>query len=362
MRAVVVDPPHPGARLAEVAPPVLPTGEVRVRVLEVGVCGTDRDIAAGLYGTPPPGSSELIVGHENLGEVVELGSGAAGPAVGTLVVATVRRGCGECRFCGSGRSDFCESGRFTERGISGRDGFMAEEYADRPEYLVEVPATLRRVAVLLEPLSVVEKACTEGLAILGRYESAGVPPRRRPYRSLITGTGAIGMLAAFRLVLEGHEVTVIDRHGPATAAAALLARVGAQHVDVHDGLGALGGARVDLVIEASGSAELDLELIDTLAPNAALVLTGIPSAGAPPLSVPAGRLLRGLVLENQAIVGSVNANRSFFEAGVRHLAALQARFGPVAEGLITARRPLAEFADALSGKGSGTIKTVLAVG
>lgn len=358
MHAIVVEPPTPGATWIDLPEPLRQPAEVLVEVIECGICGTDRDIASGKYGTPPEGSTRLILGHENFGRVVQAPSSSA-LSPGDLVVATVRRGCGICRFCNSGRSDFCETGRFTERGIRGRDGYLTSSYTEIPEYLVRVPPALRSHAVLLEPLSVVEKAILEGQSILDRFEPTPGFPRERPRRALVTGTGAIGMLASLVLSSEGYEVTAIDRHDDATPAAKLLETVGAHHVNVHEGLSALGDSRYDLVLEASGSALLDFELVSYLAPNAVLVLTGIPSADDPAFPVSGGRVLRELVLENQAIVGSVNANRLYFERGITHLLAFRQRWGPVAERLITERRPASEFAEPLLGKSASAIKTVL---
>jgi threonine dehydrogenase-like Zn-dependent dehydrogenase len=361
MRAVVVRPPAHGAELRDVSDPVPMPGDLTVRVLEAGICGTDRDIVSGKYGRAPPGRDTLILGHENLGRVERVPDGTPGWSVGDLVVATVRRGCGECRFCLSGRSDFCETGKFTERGIGGRDGYLADRYCEAPEYLVKVPEELRPVAVLLEPLSVVEKAVAEGRSVLGRYEPTPGHPRSRPYRALVTGTGAVGMLAALVLTLEGFEVLAIDRHDESTPAAGLLRRIGASHRNVAAGLGALGEDRYDLIVEASGVAALDFALIEHLRPNGVEVLTGIPPADEPSIPVLAGQIARELVLDNQAVLGSVNANRSYFERGLEHLAGFRARWGPAAEALITERRPLTDYADVLEAKASHTIKTVLSV-
>ncbi|MHB8351737.1 MAG: glucose 1-dehydrogenase, partial [Thermoplasmata archaeon] len=308
------------------------------------------------------GESRLILGHENLGQVLEVGPEVTGFSAGDLVVATVRRGCGGCRFCLSGRSDFCETGRFTERGINGRPGYLAERYVELPEYLVKVPSALRSHAVLLEPLSVVEKAIQQILAVRERFEpTPGFPPRQPP-RALVTGTGAIGMLASLVLASEGNSVVAVDRHGADTPAALLLARAGITHVDAAAGLTALGTERFDLIIEASGSPTLDFALVGRLAANGAIVLTGIPGADGPSFPVAGGSLLRSMVLENQVLLGSVNANRSHFERGIAHLGAFRQRWGDVAEKLITERRPLADFAAPLLGKASTTIKTVLTVG
>jgi threonine dehydrogenase-like Zn-dependent dehydrogenase len=361
VRAITVRPPTPGATLDEVPDPPLGDGEIRVRVLECGVCGTDRDIVAGKNGEPPAGRDRLVLGHENLGRVAEVGSKADGFAPGDLVVATVRRGCGECRFCLSGRSDFCTTGRYTERGIKGRDGYLAEFYTDTPAWFVKVPESLRACAVLLEPLSVVEKALEEGERVLARCEPTPGHPPERPPTVLVTGTGAIGMLGALLLSLRGARVTAVDRHGEDTPAADLLREIGARHVNVRGGLSALGNARYDLILEASGSAPLDFDLVPLLEPNGALVLTGVPAPNASPFPVAGGTILHNLVVNNQAIVGSVNANRSYFERGVTDLGRASARWPRLPERLVTERVPLERFEAPLDAKAAETIKTVLVV-
>jgi glucose 1-dehydrogenase len=360
VRALVVHPPSPGSELTDVPRPELVPGGVRVRVVEVGACGTDHDIVAGKYGRAPVGASYLVLGHENLGIVTEVAPGVAGFSPGDLVVATVRRGCGRCRFCLANRSDFCESGAFTERGINGAHGYLAEEYVEIPEYLVAVPSPARAVAVLLEPLSVVEKAVRMGQAVLDRKEPTPGHPRPGPPSALVAGTGAVGMLAALVLRIRGYEVVAVDRLD-ASAATPLLARIGARHANVRSGLGALEGARFDLVLEAAGSAPLDFDLVDVLAPNGVLVLTGIPDADAPPTSVLGGPLFRGIVVRNQAVVGSVNANRTYFESGLRDLVAFEERWPGSAAGLISSRRPLERWREVLVDRPDASIKNVLTV-
>ncbi len=361
MRAIIVRPPTPGAQLIDVPSPDLAPGTVGVDVLECGICGTDRDIVEGKYGRVPTGLPYLILGHENLGRVREITAGINGFVEGDLVVATVRRGCGRCRFCLTNQSDFCETGDFTERGIKGAPGYMADRYAEFPQYLVRVPPRLGSVAVLLEPLSVVEKAILQGQRILDRKEPTPGRPRVEPVRALVAGTGAVGMLAAIVLAMRGYEVTAIDRHGDDTFAGRLLARIGAQHVNVATGFDALGAARFDLVVEATGSVAVDFSLIVRLGPNGVLVLTGIPDAAGPPSTVPGGPLFRDVVLGNQAIVGSVNANRTYFESGLQDLAAAEDRWPSLVSSLITSRRPLEEYAAVLASRPGGEVKSVLVV-
>ncbi|HTT15257.1 MAG TPA: glucose 1-dehydrogenase [Thermoplasmata archaeon] len=361
MRAVVVRPPVPGVALTDVPPPVRAPGQIRVGVLECGVCGTDHDVASGKYGRAPPGSPYLILGHENLGRVLEGDPSVAGFQPGDLVVATVRRGCGRCRFCFVNKSDFCESGGFTERGIGGAHGYMTEQYVEVPEYLVHVDPALRPVAVLLEPLSVVEKAILQGQVVLDRKEPTPGHARAAAPSALVAGTGAIGMLAAFVLRVRGYEVVAIDRHDDSTPAARTLARVGATHANAAAGLAVLGSRTFDLVVEATGSVTLDFGLANLLGPNGVLVLTGIPDASGPPTAVSAGTLWREVVLGNRAIVGSVNANRTYFESGLADMATFEARWPGALASLISARRPLADVADVLAEHLGGTIKTVLEV-
>ena len=358
MRALLVRPPTPGVRLAEVPAPVPAPGEILVRIRECGVCGTDRDIVAGKYGRAPDGRPDLILGHENLGVVERTGDSVSGFHVGDLVVATVRRGCGICRFCLASRSDFCSSGRFTERGIGGADGYFADHYVERPEYVVAVPPELAGVAVLLEPLSVVEKALEEGRLVLSRREpTPGFLPSASP-QALVAGTGAVGLLAVACLRIRGWDVTAVDRHD-GTQAAALVTSMGGKHVNVAAGWDGVPLGAFDLVLEATGSADIDVRLLPTLGPNGVLVLTGIPPADGGTVPVPLGSLLRGLVLKNQAVVGSVNANRTYFEQGVQDLRAFRRSFGDAIDHLVAERRPVEEFSRLLLDRPSGAPKSAL---
>ncbi|EQD47123.1 Alcohol dehydrogenase GroES domain protein, partial [mine drainage metagenome] len=230
-----------------------------------------------------------------------------------------------------------------------------------PAYLVHIPPALRTVAVLLEPLTIVEKAVLMGQKVIDRRGTTPGDPPTRPPTALVAGTGAVGMLAALLLRVRGYEVTGIDRHDDTTPAARLLARIGATHRNAAEGVGVLGDARFDLIVEATGAIALDFDLVDALGRNGALVLTGIPDADAPPTSIRAGRLLRSVVLENQAVIGSVNANRTYFEAGVRDLTVFEERWPGALAAMITARRPLADFAGVLAGHDPGAMKTVLTV-
>ncbi|HET7747001.1 MAG TPA: alcohol dehydrogenase catalytic domain-containing protein, partial [Vicinamibacteria bacterium] len=198
-------------------------GEAVVRVLEAGVCGTDVEIHEGLYGRAPAGHPFLILGHENLG-VVEASPSGSHVSAGDLVVATVRRPCPEaCPPCSAGENDMCVTGNFLERGIGGLHGFMAERYAESPRYLVKIPESLRHVAVLLEPMSVVQKGIDHAVRIQQRLAW-------EPKVAVVVGAGPIGILAAASLRLRGFEVTVAALEPEGGAKDALLAEAGIRYV------------------------------------------------------------------------------------------------------------------------------------
>lgn len=359
MRAVLVEPPHPGAHVGERPRPSRARGEVRVAVREVGVCGTDRDIVAGKYGAAPTGSPDLVIGHENLGQVVESEGGPGIPAIGDWVVASVRRGCGRCRCCAADRSDLCESGGFRERGINGLDGYAAEEYVERPEFLHRVPPELSGIAVLLEPTTVGEKAIRVADEIARSRLPRGVDAA--PRSALVAGSGAVGMLAAAALANRGAAITVVDRHPGATPAADTLRTIGVAHTTLAELDGADTPREFDLIVEATGAIDLPLTLAERLAPNGTLVLTGIPPADGPELPAALGTWDRSLVLGNRAVVGSVNAAARDFDTGLRDLASIERRWPGWLGRLITARRPWSEAPTILAGRATGEIKTVLRV-
>lgn len=358
--------------LADVPAPELTPSGVRVRVVRVGVCGTDREILAGGHGVAPSGRDRLVLGHESFGQVTEVASEGSGFKPGDFVVATVRRGCAACAHCRDGMSDFCDTGGFLERGILGMDGFMAEQYVEAPPYLVRVPPELVEVGVLLEPLSVVEKAVQQALAAQIRIPAravADVDPWRhgesswRPERALVLGAGPIGILAALRLRLHGvSDVTIVERTHRSTKSG-LLESAGVRYVASRGASlrESLGQARFDLVIEAAGAAAVVADALPLLAPNGVLCLTGIFAAGQPRLDLDLNDAFREMVYRNQAIVSSVNSNRSYFERGVVTMGLLERSWPGLLGRLITRRMPLEGFAEAVQPERDG-VKTVVEMG
>ena len=296
----------------------------------MGVCGTDAEILAGAYGDAPPGSDRLVLGHESLGRVLEAPDGG-GLSPGDLVVGIVRRPDPvPCPCCARGEWDMCRNGRYTERGIKGRDGYGAERWRLEPDFAVAVDPALERVGVLLEPTSVVAKAWDH-------IERVGARACFAPRTVLVTGAGPIGLLGALLATERGLEVHVFDR---ATAGPKpdLVEALGATY---HSSLGEVG--EFDVVVEATGAASVVLDVLQRTTPGGVVCLTGL-SSGRQSLQIDAAALNRELVLENDVILGSVNANRRHYELAAQALAAAD---GSWLDRLISRRVPLERWEEAL---------------
>ncbi len=364
MKAIALVPGTRNLRLVDRQEPVIQApDEVKVKVLRVGICGTDREEASGGRAEAPPGQTELVIGHEMLGRVVEAGPAVSSVRPGDLAVFTVRRGCGRCPACLLDRSDMCYSGGYTERGIKGQDGYQAEFVVDRESYLVKIPEVLSSAGVLTEPMSVVEKAIDEAVGIqTARLPDAGDPAHWvRGKKVLVAGIGTIGLLAAFALRLQGAEVFGLGRQDPHTVRPSILAAMGATYLDENQFRPDDGGDRfgpMDLILEATGAARLEFDLLSLLGTNGLYVLTGIPGEGLP-FKVEGAAIMRRLVLRNQVVVGSVNAGRKHFRAAVEDLERVQRTWGPGLQRMVTHRFPFPRFAEAIALHSPEEIKTVV---
>jgi glucose 1-dehydrogenase len=346
-------------------PSISKPGQLKVRIREAGLCGTDRGIATFTYGEPPPGSDHLVLGHEGLGEVVEAGPAAGRFKPGDLVVPMVRRPCPHphCHPCRAGRQDFCFTGDFTERGIIQAHGFFAEVIVDEAAYFVRVPAELREVAVLTEPLTIAEKALAQILQVQQRLPWAcpanGGGPGC-PCRAVVLGAGPIGILGAMALVNTGFETFVYSREPRDDPRAQLIKSFGASYIcseAVSVAQLAAQVGNIDVVYEATGAAGIAFQLMKRLGTNGVFVLTGVPGRKGP-LEIEAACIMRNLVLKNQVAFGTVNAGHADFEAAVRDLGAFMKRWPAAVLGLITGRHPVESYRDLLLGDTPG-IKHVI---
>jgi threonine dehydrogenase-like Zn-dependent dehydrogenase len=328
------------ATLASIPAPTPSGDQLLIETLEVGVCGTDRTIVAGKYGTPPPGQDQLVLGHEVVGRVKTAGGGFD---QGDLVAATVRRPCGACANCAAGEVDACSTGRFTERGIVGLDGFARELFAESPRNLIRIPSSLGRLGVLGEPMSIAERGWRHTQYVGHRQ---GWEPRR----AIVLGIGAIGVLSVALLRLAGVETWAYARRSSETERAELIRRTGAEYISAEElGLSALaeqiGGP--DLILEAAGSAELAVQAIRALGPNGVLCLRGI-SPRSDQLSIPADLLTGETVIKNKAIIGSTNAAPVDWQQGIEDLARIRQQWRDLLDRVVGLSVEPEDFAEALA--------------
>jgi glucose 1-dehydrogenase len=337
MRGLVVQTGTPNsARVVDDLPEPDPAdGQVLVEALAVGVCGTDREIVAGDYGTAPgydgPGG-QLVLGHESLGRVVSDDSGTFSP--GDLVAGIVRRPDPvPCANCAVGEWDMCHNGRYVECGIKQRDGFARDRWRVEADFTVPLDPALGGCGVLLEPTSVVAKAWEH-------VERIGNRAHWTPRTVLITGAGPIGLLAAMLAVQRGLSLHVLDRatDGPKPELVRQLG--GVYHVGTaHDT-----GVTPDILLECTGADSVIVDVLDVVGPGGIVCLTGV-SGGGHRQSVDVGQANRDIVLENNVVFGSVNANLRHWRAAAEALAKADRAW---LSALITRRVALRDFADALA--------------
>ncbi|WP_447601155.1 glucose 1-dehydrogenase [Nitrospira sp. Nam80] len=326
MKAVAVIPGRSNSiHLAELPKPAvgdIPRGRgVLVQVIRVGVDGTDKEINAAEYGEAPSGYEFLVIGHECLGRVFEIGPNVSELAAGDYVVPTVRRP-GTSFYDQIGQYDMTTEDTYYERGINLRHGFLTELFVEDPEYLVKVPHGLKHVAVLLEPASVIEKG------IIQAYEAQRRLKIWRPRRAAVLGAGTVGLLAALSLRMRGLEVTSFGKNERASKNVELLGRLGVRYVSTTDQPIKDAAARYgpfDLMFEATGYSPLAFEAMECLGKNGVLILASV-TGGNRSIQVPADLINLGFVLGNKVVVGTVNANREYFEAGVYDLCRAELEF------------------------------------
>lgn len=370
MKAIAVNPKSREIGLVDHPVPSLRDDhDVALRMLEVGVCGTDREICAFEYGLPPAGSDHLVIGHESLGEVIEVGAAVTRVRPGDLVVPMVRRPCAieSCQACRNDRQDFCYTGRFTERGIGGAHGFLTERVVDHEKYMNVVPRELRDVAVLTEPLTIAEKALQQiedvQLRLPWACELQPGKANGHCHTAVVLGAGPVGLLGAMALAASGFAVFVYSREPAPNPKSELVASFGATYVSSQrtspEQLAAQVG-NIDVVYEAAGASSVAFDLMRVLGANGVFVFTGVPGRKAP-IQLDADLLMKRLVLNNQVVFGTVNANRDAFEAAIEHLAEFRRRWPDALQGLITGRFAIEQHAELLCGRSQG-IKNVIAIG
>jgi len=335
MRALTVAPGiADSAQVEDYPDPPASDGAVLVRSLVLGVCGTDREIVSGHYGWAPPGRKRLVIGHESLGSVVRAPAGC-GFKAGDLVVGIVRRPDPvPCPACAVGEWDMCQNGRYTERGIKERNGFGSEFFRVEPDFLVKVDPSLGVAGVLLEPTSVVAKAWDHTERIGHRSRSW------RPRTLLVTGAGPVGLLAALMGAQRGLDVHVLD-HRNSLLKRRLCDALGATYHA--ESLQNLNGFEPDILMECSGAPAVVRDVLGRTAASGIVCLVGVTAPGHD-FDIDVGALNRTMVLYNNTVFGTVNANRAHYEMAGEAL--VRADRGWLNE-LITRREPVEQWTRSL---------------
>ncbi|MBI4257542.1 MAG: glucose 1-dehydrogenase [Thaumarchaeota archaeon] len=347
MKAIVVNPKKKDSvRLQEIEKPIPKDSQALLKVIEVGIDGTDIEINDGLYGEPPEGSDYLVVGHECLGVVEEI-RGHSDIARGDLVVPTVRRP-DDCVNCRSGESDMCLTGGYKEHGIRGLHGFAAEYGVSDSAFLVKVSDKLKRVATLVEPMSIAEKAVLQAYKIQERL-------LWRPKRVLVLGAGPLGLLTVFLLRLKGLDVIAVATRSKESFKAKIVERVGGAYVNAKEQpINSLG--KFDLILEETGSPKVAMEAQKLLNPNGVMCFLGIYESQEARQDV--GSLYTDLVLGNKVFFGSVNANKRYFEEGLKDFEEIEKRFPNALKDMITNTVSPTDYIKAFK-PGPEEIKTVI---
>ena len=363
MKALALTPGTTDLKLIDRDVPQISTPtQIIMKIIEVGICGTDREEAAGGRADAPTGKTELIIGHEMFGQVTQIGANVKSAKVGDYGVFMVRRPCGKCSACAARRSDMCLTGEYTERGIKMADGFQQEFVIDDEAYFVKVPQNIKHLGVLTEPTSVGAKAIDEAVRIqAARVPGSEIKNYLQNKKALVVGLGPIGLLGVLILRLKGATVYGMDIQDETTIRPTVLKSLGGTYIDgrtvkstdIDDKFG-----EFDFIFEATGVAQLEFDLIDALGINGVYVLTGIP-AGNRPITMDAGGLMQQIVLKNQVLVGSVNASYQHYEESVTYLANGFKNYPDVMDKIITDRHDYTAFADALANHTSNEIKSVL---
>ena len=345
MKAIAVTPGKSNsARLIDMPKPELKPNEVMVKTIRVGIDGTDREINEAQYGLAPNRQGFLVLGHEALGKVVEIGPEIKNFNLqkGDIVVPLVRRP-DDCPYCKNDLQDMCIKGNYTERGIKGRHGYLSEFFTEDPKYLVKIPNDIEKIAVLLEPLSIVEKGIRQAWEIQKRIPW-------EPQNVLILGLGAIGILASLVLKTLNLNVFIYSMEPESDPKVKLVEEasvkyISASKVDMFK-LPSIIGKNVDFILEGTGNSSVALKAMSLIGINGILCLTSV-TGGQNKVTICADCLNLDLVLGNKIIFGTVNANRIDFEKGVEHLQYYNKNYPGLLDKLITNKFKLDEFKEAI---------------
>ena len=351
MKAIIAEPPKKNSvKLAEIPKPLPGKGQVLLKTLCVGINGTDREINEGIYGTPPSGFDYIVLGHEAVARVQEIGDQVKGFSEGDLVVPTVRRPCEEnCLNCRIGETDMCLTGNYFEHGIYKLHGFASEHTVSDAKFLVKIPPKLEDLAVLLEPLSIAEKAVSQSFKIQQRIEW-------QPKKAFIVGAGPLGLLATMVLRLKGLQVYAAATRGKESLKAEIVSSVGGTYINVRETPIETLEEKFDIVIEATGRVEPALEALNLLGPNSVMCFLGVYREKKACQEF--GKVLTNTVLGNRLMFGSVSSNKKHFEMGIKDMLEIRSQYGDVLDRLVTKKLYPTDFEQAFKPERED-IKTII---
>lgn len=324
----IIDLPEP--RLSE----KIGCDDILCRTLELGICGTDREILLSEAPWTPNGESYLVLGHECLARVEAVGEAVTDWQPGDLAVPAVRRSLpNETR-----RLDYLALGKFTERGIFFEHGFSSPLWLDKSQHLYKVPTEVAEFGVFTEPLAVAEKGINEAQnlqqARLGNDVWTDVKPR-----VLVTGMGPIGFAAVLASRVRGWPVTMVGRDSADSFRATLAKRLGAHYRSIAEAT--FDDAEneeqgVDLILECTGSDEVMVNSTSALRSCGVMVWLGCSRIPQPASLAVSAMMQRGL-LGNHLHIGCVNAAPRDFRDAIHHLTTLSQSNRDELRSLFTAR-------------------------
>ncbi|MEJ2614936.1 MAG: glucose 1-dehydrogenase [Ignavibacteriaceae bacterium] len=336
--------------------------DIKLKVLQVGICGTDREEVEGGRADAPSNEDHLIIGHEMFGRVVDIGKDVSKVKKGDYALFIVRRGCGKCYPCLNDRSDMCYTGQYKERGIKGLHGYQAEFVVDSEKYIVKVPEEIASIGVLAEPMSVIEKAIDDSLLLQeARIPGVKASDWLEGRKALVAGLGPVGLLSAVALRLKNAKVFGLDIVDENSKRPSLLKAIGGEYIDgrqikttdIDEKLGDM-----DFVLEAAGITKLEFQLLDTIGINGIYVLSGIPG-GNRPVNILGDELIRKMVLMNHVWLGSVNASIQHYDMAISDLQKARIKWKDIIEEIITDKFHYTDFTRAFEVDSSKGIKTVI---
>lgn len=360
MKAIVWDRRSGALKLAQrPEPEISGSSDVKARVVATGVCGTDREVLSRKGFIPPENSNFLITGHEVLARLVETGPAAEGLKPGDFVTFSIRRGCDACGPCLAGRSDFCETGKYFERGLGYADGFNSEFVVDGAANCVKLPAGIERLGVLCEPFSTVQKALHAAKEAARRLPGTGDELWPRGLRCLVIGAGPVGLLASMALVLRGARLWCVDILDERSARSEWLRAIGGNYIDGRrlkpEKLADAAGGKFDFIYQAAGEPEAACNLLRSLAPNGVFVFF---ASGRGRIKADGG-LITGIIEGNQTLIGSISSAPRHFTMAIDALELAELKWPGHAGRLVTREFAPADYLKAYREDPLKNIKTVI---